>query len=168
MGEWRLTYSFTQSSPRRASKRTRITTYFAQYKIADAHTCRRLSRGQYATHGSRPRSGHLHEHRHTLPYTPRHSYFSRTARAFDDNGRMNRGAIIFELAFLILLSLGFVTTPGKAILSLLRPNTWPCEIMLEVQTPVCLFSPILHSCGCNGNVIISMLQAFCFHHDRLT
>jgi hypothetical protein len=27
---------------------------------------------------------------------------------------MNRGAIIFELAFLILLSFGFVTTPGKS------------------------------------------------------
>ena len=37
LGEWRLTSSLAQSSLRRTSKRTRITTYFAQTPIADAH-----------------------------------------------------------------------------------------------------------------------------------
>ena len=37
VGEWRLTSPLVQSSLRRTSKRTRITTYFAQTPIADAH-----------------------------------------------------------------------------------------------------------------------------------
>jgi hypothetical protein len=74
-------------------------------------------------------------------------------------GVRNGGAIILSLLFfLFLLSFDFVTTPLEAISLALRPHIRPSEVMLEVQTPVRFLFPILDSCTCNRNVLISPIN----------